>query len=486
MFSGVARSGRYPTRMALTRIFRAAGVALVNVLAATALAGCRQTEASQVARAPLTPATMRKDLSAMRADFLERDRSYSPGARAEAEKRIARLAEAADTVGRAYFEVEIARIVALADNGHTGGGAAQRSSRLNHVPIRLVPFGEDFYVLQTDSANADVLGARLLAIDGRPIAALRNAARSLTGGTIAWRDRAVPFVFESPEQMHAIGMAADSGAATYRFEFSDGRDTERRLKADPPDPSVTRTSVKRVMYPELAAGDANRWRTLGTVARAPWALLDPANPFRWRDAPELDGVVIELRQTVDSPGHSIGDFLDEVERMLREKHPHNIVLDLRMNGGGNLNTARDFAQALPSLASGRVFALTSPYTFSAAISTLGYLKQAAPDRVTIVGESVGDRLMFWAEGKGATLPNSGILIGLATERHDYLTGCKPYKDCHSNVVRHPISVPSLQPEIAASWTIGAYTAGLDPAIEAVVEAVGKQPPSSVARDRAKR
>jgi hypothetical protein len=32
---------------------------------------------------------------------------------------------------------------------------------------------------------------------------------------------------------------------------------------------------------------------------------------------------------------------------------------------------------LPTLVKGRIFVLTSPWTFSAAISTLGYLKQAA-------------------------------------------------------------------------------------------------------------
>jgi hypothetical protein len=55
-------------------------------------------------------------------------------------------------------------------------------------------------------------------------------------------------------------------------------------------------------------------------------------------------------------------------------------------------------------------------TFSAAISSVGYLEQTAPDRVTIVGEIVGDRLEFWAEGGPVTLPRTGMRLSVSTER----------------------------------------------------------------------
>ena len=98
-------------------------------------------------------------------------------------------------------------------------------------------------------------------------------------------------------------------------------------------------------------------------------------------------------------------------------------------------------QALPGVAQDRVYAITSGRTFSAAISSLGYLKQAAGDRLTIVGEPVGDRLEFWAEGDIMTLPGLGAMLLYATERHNYMTGC-PEDDCHGSVRTHPIRVRS--------------------------------------------
>jgi hypothetical protein len=166
--------------------------------------------------------------------------------------------------------------------------------------------------------------------------------------------------------------------------------------------------------------------------------------------------------------------MDSVTREIAARTPTHLVLDMRFNGGGNLQLTRAFAQRLPSLVPGRIFALTSRYTFSAAISTVGYLKQAAPNRVTIVGEEVGDRLEFWAEGRPVTLRHSGILISRATERHDYADGCRRFTDCHRAVVVQRIAVPTLRPDVAAPWTVEALRAGRDPAMTAV--AAGLQQP----------
>jgi hypothetical protein len=182
-------------------------------------------------------------------------------------------------------------------------------------------------------------------------------------------------------------------------------------------------------------------------------------------------MVIDMRQNTDAQGQTIGDFLRGMIERIRSQAPQHLVLDLRMNGGGDLTKTREFMQSLPRLVPGRIFALTSPWTISAAISSLGYLEQAAPDRVTIVGEPVGDRLQFWSEGDVVQLPHSGAVLLNATERHDYITGCKPFDDCHRQVKRHPIAVPTLDPDIPAPWTIDAYRAGRDPGMEAVAAAL---------------
>ncbi len=420
---------------------------------------------------PAVVAGRLNDIEVFRAEFLAKDRSYTPAARAEAEARLNQLADKAGEISQVYFELEISRIVGLADNGHTAFFPGPRSRRYNRVEVRLVPFGEAFFVLRAKAANADLLGAQLVAIDGKPIANFRNAARTLQGGLPAWRDRNLGYFFESPEQMQALGLLGQNDSATYRFQTRQGATVERRLAAEPANPNRPRANADRWLFPEAMPAENGEWMSPLALARAPWSLTEPDAAFRWRWAAEINAPVIDFRQNNDSEKRSIASFLAEVEAMLKARRPQNIVLDMRLNGGGDLNTTRDFMQALPKLVRGRILVLTSPWTFSAAISSVGYVKQAAGARVTIIGEAVGDRLNFFSEGSVVTLPNSKAEMLNATERHDYATGCRGFSDCHGPVVRHPVSVATLAPDIAAPWTIDAFLAGRDPGMEAAAAAL---------------
>ncbi|MBP6014238.1 MAG: hypothetical protein KBA31_18565 [Alphaproteobacteria bacterium] len=420
---------------------------------------------------PAVVAGRLKDIDVFRTEFLAKDRSYVPAARAEAEARLNQLARKADELSQAYFELEISRIVSLADNGHTAFFPGPRSRRYNRVEIRLVPFGEEFFVLRAKAANADLLGARLIAIDGKPMAAYRDVARTLQGGLPAWRDRNAGYFFESPEQMQALGLLGQSDAATYRFQTRTGSTVERRLAAEPANPNRPRANADRWLFPEAMPAENGAWMSPLALARAPWSLTEPDAAFRWRWAAEINAPVIDFRQNNDSEKRPIASFLAEAEAMLKARRPQHVVLDMRLNGGGDLNTTRDFMQALPKLVPGRILVLTSPWTFSAAISSVGYVRQAAGARVTIIGEAVGDRLNFFSEGSVVELPHSKIEMLNATERHDYATGCRGLSDCHEPVVRHPISVATLAPDISAPWTIDAFLNGRDPGMEAAAAAL---------------
>ncbi len=443
----------------------AAGIAFAALDAAA-----QEAQAAQVAAS--APEARRADIAFFRENFMARDRSYSDAARVEAERRLTALESQAGEVSQAYFELELARIVALADNGHTAYFAGPRSRQRNRVAdFRLAPFGEDFYVLRASPRHADLLGARLIGIDGRSLAEARDVARTLMGGTTGWRDRYAAYLLESPEQLHALGLTSHADRANYRFRLANGRMVTRRFTPEPANPQRVPANANRWFYPELMEEEGPNWVALLEPERAPWSLQSPSTPFRMRDAPEIDAFVIEMRQNNQSGDMDIAEFMLASLEQARASGRRNIVLDMRMNGGGNLNTTRAWVRRLPRMVPGRVFVLTSPWTFSAAISTIGYLKQEAPDRVVIVGEHVGDRLDFYSEGDIVELPHAGAAILYAVERHDYRTGCRGIENCHGSVVQYPIAVESLAPDIDAPWTIEAYRAGRDPAMEAVAAAL---------------
>ena len=412
-------------------------------------------------------AAQTEDLKVFRRDFLAVDRSYSNAAHAEAELRLQALEAAAGSTDAAVFAVDLCRIAALADNGHT----TCKLTPAKGVPVSLLPIDGDFYIIAASPANRDLLGSRLAGIDGRPAATVSTALRSLHGGVAAWRDLEAAEAATRPDLLHALGLADATSVATYRFQTVDGRMVDRKLAPEP---------------------QGRDWPKVIPKDRAPWPLLDQQQPFRWRDAPELDAVVVEIRRNVDGKKQKIADFLADVEVNRLRLGRKNLVLDMRFNTGGNFMLTREFLAAWPARISGRLFVLESSITFSAGIVDVAYLKQAGGDRVTLVGEAPGDRLVFFADQKQVTLPHSGVTLQYATQRYDLRDGCRTYTDCFVGMAqpgavtgsppalvstidkgagRKPIAVKTLDPDIAAPWSIDDLLKARDPGMAAIQAAL---------------
>jgi hypothetical protein len=200
----------------------------------------------------------------------------------------------------------------------------------------------------------------------------------------------------------------------------------------------------------------------------PVSLQDRTHVFASAAMPS-DGFYIGLAHNADADEGPIAGFLEGALTRIRSEHPAFVVLDMRMNGGGDYTTTYAFARALPEAAgAAHIYVLTSAWTFSAAITTVGALKQAGGDRVRIVGEPVGDRLDFWAEGDSFQLPNAFLVVHYSSGRHVYDGPCSDTTTCFWLNYLYPVRVRSLAPDISAPWTFAAYRDGRDPAIDAVL------------------
>jgi len=113
--------------------------------------------------------------------LLAMDRSFSPSARAEANRQIAELKSEHAPLDREKLYVTLLRITALADNGHTNLYYRKDGSQ-NFIPLRVVLFADGLYVLRAKSEYADLLGVRVESIEGRPIGDVIAALEQLHGG----------------------------------------------------------------------------------------------------------------------------------------------------------------------------------------------------------------------------------------------------------------------------------------------------------------
>jgi hypothetical protein len=142
-----------------------------------------------------------------------------------------------------------------------------------------------------------------------------------------------------------------------------------------------------------------------------------------------------------------------------------VILDLRGDGGGDYTNTWQFAHQLPRLLApgGHILILTDSATFSAAITTAAFVKDAGGERVTIIGEPVGDRLSFFSEGGRACLPNLRVCVHYQTGKHDYGHACTDWHACYWVNWLYPVRVQTLEPDVVVPLRFEDWNAGRDAA-----------------------
>lgn len=398
--------------------------------------------------------------------FPEFDRSYSRASRAEAERMLAQLRTDAADLNHEQFVLRVAEIAALADNGHTSIGENAFKKNTPRLPLRTYQFADGLYVVWTAPELSDLLGARIDTIDGHSIASIHAATRRYVGGTDAHRQRLLAPMLESPALLQAAGLASSRDALTLRGVLSSGAPFERRIDAEQRGRSAWVSSSQRLLFPVW--NGAPMVGLMHDGAALPAYLRHRSDLFSLESLPE-GGLYIGLAHNADTDDLPIATFLDRATTRINAEHPAYVVLDMRMNGGGDYTTTYAFARALPQIANGApIYVFTSPWTFSAAITTIAALKDAGGDQVVIVGENVGDRLDFWAEGGSFNLPNAFVQVHYASGRHVYNGPCSDRTTCFWLNERYPVRVRTLAPDIAAPLTFAAYRDLRDPALDAVL------------------
>lgn len=409
-------------------------------------------------------AAQRQDLAYFRR-LIALDGAFSPAARREADVRTAALLAAPRPLDGPRLRMALAGIVALADNAHSQIGSAP-GGRATQVPLRLYGFSDGLYVVRAQAALADLLGAQVVAVEGRPVGAVLDALNAYRGGAPAWRRNWARIVLTSPELLYGAELAADPGQERLLLRLPDGRMTERTIRATRPGDDEPSPTPTRWLAPAAAPKEPPGWRPLlSPQARLPLALRDGARVFRvaWVD----DGCIIflQMKANQDEDGQSIAAFQAQVRAALRARPACGAIVDLRFNGGGDYTLAAGLAHDLPRLVKGRIVLLTGVDTFSAGITTAGFIKQAGGTRVTIVGQPVGDRLDFWSEGEQGCLPHAKLCVHYATGRHRYDGPCDDWRTCYWLNWLFPVRVRSLDPDIPVSPSFADYVALRDPAFE---------------------
>jgi hypothetical protein len=408
----------------------------------------------------------RQDLDYL-ARLTEYDRSFSDDARREFQRRIAALREKAASLTPAEFLMGVAEAVALADNPHTNIERSDWRALLNSLPVRFEWFADGLHVVRATRANAELLGARVIAIDGvDPEALARESTRYFRGPAEHSRVGSL-LVLESPQALHVLHPQAPEDRIALRVADAEGREKTLQLAAVDPKDAPATLRPGWLLSPQASAGERpGEWLGLPDASQElPPSLREPGRVFySARLAPDI--LYMHLWQIHDAPGAPLDGQIRAALGPADAAPWKRIILDLRFDTGGDYPAVYGALRDLPKRLApdGKLVIVVDHTTFSAAIIAAALAKHFAGARAVIVGERPRDRLTFWAEGATMQLPHSKIEIPLATGYHDWAHGCREWRCFWPNVFRD-VAAGSVEPDVAVGWRFADYRRGIDTVLE---------------------
>jgi len=442
--------------MALARTF-----ALVLAVAILLAPAARGQEPS-----PVVP-DYRGDLATLRNRYIQESRAFTNETRKAALDLVASLEARAGLLTPAEFLLGVARTTALADNGHDGWypehGAWLPERR---APIRYFWFPDSLVVARAAAGLQDLVGARVIALDGHPVGEVFERLRTFAGGPDNYRRWNLSIFLERAELLHALGVAQSPDRYVLSLALRDGTTATREIAMIPRAKAAPGTEPYRLLAGAPYGQEAELgWRGVTEVPNDPLYLRDPDHLFRILELPHLDAAYVQFRSHYGTDEEPIERFLQEAAAKIVQMKAKNLVVDLRFDGGGDISRTTGFFDGLAARVPGRIYVIVSRLTFSAGIVAAALIEMSAPERVKIVGEPVGDRLRFWSEGHDVCLPSTRYCVHMRDGLWDLVKGCAQEPGCYGDQFK--ARVPDLDPDIPAPLTARSWLDGTDLAMNAI-------------------
>lgn len=410
---------------------------------------------------PLSAATIEQDLETFQKVFIEQDRALTASAKQEAVRQLGDLRARSSALTPVQARLGLARIVALADNAGSLVLDDPRSatSRLR-LPLKLASFADGLMILRTSRQYANLAGGMILEIDGVPAAAVLRGLEPYYGGLLSRRLVMKPMFLEQPEIMQAAGLAQSRDKLRLKVRTAAGQEVIAEIRAESPLPIS--------FWPDrwTPEGLAPDWVHATPTDNQPLYLRDFETPQRLELLPELDAAYVAIKWTPQARSVPIEPFAKAL-RAARAKGASNLIIDLRFDHGGStpeiVKLLMDEALYY-RLRSARIWLITGRHTHESGIVAAAGLKSVAPDKLTIVGEDVGDKLAFWASAGRTCLEAVEACVVHAGRRFDVAQGCMD-ETCQAEYRGYRVT--SLRPDVRVKITASDVLRQRDPMLDEV-------------------
>jgi peptidase S41-like protein len=415
---------------------RMPGLLIVASLAMVALVSSAQARSSAPTTAAEDVRELGKSIEQLHPDPF---RSVS---RQRFRAEVDALARRAPSSSRNEVLVGVLRIIALLGprNGHTGlfPGDPANVRPLSLYPLRLYHFADGMYVV--GARDRSLVGNRLVAIEGTPVDRVLALVNPLTPADNPTNTRGLaPHYLLTAEVLDGLGVVDGAGPATFTFERPDGQRVDAEL-----------TPLHAAQY-AAAFADPHHGHNPSSLPFAPRpAYLAGSAKAMWASKVASGRAVVFGFNTVVAPSDS---FVRSLTRLVRDAKVRRVVVDVRLNGGGDNTTYGQLTSLLRSPAvnrRGKLYVLIGRATFSAAANFAAELDRDT--RAIFVGEPTGGGVETYGDTFPVLLPTLGWNVYIAARYHHRKRGAGDRR-------------LAVGADIRVDLTSAQYFSGRDPVLE---------------------
>jgi hypothetical protein len=323
----------------------------------------------------------------------------------EFDAEVAALEAAAGEFSDDEFVVEVQRLMAHI-GGHTG---AFSTDRWDVALIQFYMFSDGIFVVQADDPS--LIGAELLLVGSATAGdALQAVSPLVSFDNSATVALVAPVLLASPRTLAALGLV-QPGPITYRLLLPDGLEVDHVAPIVSFEEKVELFGGFPVGLPAVSGVDWLQWKGFSF-----WSEYRPDDDLVFF---QYNSVVAASQDPIGGPTRSVGDMADVIDGLLAEHQDARLVIDLRHNPGGDLNTYAAFFALIEeygSASSCRVSLLIGRQTFSAA--SVFATQAEAIEGVKLYGEPTGGSPNVYANPTTRDIRDVGITLRISTAFFD--------------------------------------------------------------------
>jgi tetratricopeptide (TPR) repeat protein len=346
--------------------------------------------------------------------------------------------------------VGIARLVSLFGYGHTRlwlmGWEKDNLFGFHQMPFNLYYFGEDIFIQGVHQQFEAALGAEVLEVEGMPILEAMEKIRPVVAVENEQFFKAYGINYlGTPEVLHAQGIKSNLDDKVRLTLKKEGRIFQQVFSP---------VDIKDYPLVYGLVQEGNSWLEARAQGDDPYWLKNLEQIYYREFIPEYKTLYVRHSQMQDD-SIDIPTFYHQVFEFIAENDVEKLILDVRLNGGGNNYKNKPIVTgiiACPEInQSDKLFVILGRRTFSACQNLVNELDNYT--NATFVGEPTGENINFYGDNTEVMLPNSKIPVRLSFA---WWQDKPPWENA-----------PWLAPNLAVDLSFQDYQSNHDPVLEAI-------------------